>query len=144
MDMMEIRRRILMMPHVRTIGGLPVLIDNAILSGSNNKWNQRVEPSDAYFVTGWFDTGATGKKSYTFPYQPANGDGDGYYRLRLYDDPTELSVDYWGVNGTVGQLRTFTSLGRYIIVTVYKATAADFYIYNNTNNRYVCKGKNVR
>ena len=126
-----------------TIGGLPVLIDNALMSGSNNRWYWRTMPTTAYFITGWFDTGSNDTKSYTFPYQTNNGDSDGYYRMRFFNNPADLSVDYWGVNGSVGSNRTFSSAGRYIVTTVYKEQAADFFIYDNTNQRYVCKGKNV-
>ena len=141
MDMMEIRRRILMMPHVRTIGGLPVLIDNARLMQYNGTINERIATDADYFVTGWFDTGSTASKSYTITniYAP----GGGYVYMRPYNDKDGTSVDYWDI-GRSGATRTVTTAGRFIVTTVYKATAANFYIYDNTNNRYVCKGKNVR
>lgn len=145
-DIMQCKKRIYSYCQSRMIGGLPVLIDNASYGSGNNAYNSYTSVND-YFITGWFDTGDSSSKSYTYPYMrivnntPCN--------IRLFNDKTATSYDYWGA-GTVHEdylenhtTRTITSGGRYIACSVYKPTAADFYIYDNTNQRYICKGKNV-
>jgi hypothetical protein len=127
---------------VPTIGGLPVLFDNAVLIGTNNKINDRVEPQEGYFVSGWFDTGSVTSKSYTHPSVPQPDGLADTIRMRFYNDKEASSVDYWGMTSAT-PTRTFTSAGQYVVVTLKKDTAADFYLYDNTNQKYVCKGANV-
>lgn len=138
MELMEIRRRILMMPHIRTIGGLPVLIDNFRYSAQNGPFDGTGTIDIDYFITGWYDSGSTGSKQYRYA-QDANAD---YMTTRWFNDITARSVDYWRPNKS--SEKTFSSLGQFIVATIYKATAANFYLFDVTNGRYIFKGKNVR
>lgn len=137
MDMMEIRRRILMLPHIKTIGGLPVLIDNFRYSAQNGTVDGSGTIDGDYFIAGWFDTGSTSSKDYRFV-QDANGD---YMAARWFNDISARSVDYWRPNK--GSEKVFSSAGRFIAVTIYKPTAANYFLFDSTNNRYVISGKNV-
>lgn len=143
MDMMDIRRA-LMQPHVKTIGGLPVLIDNAWFTNENGYANG-YRTSNDYFITGVYDTGSTSTKSYTWYQAPRTSDTGPYYpAFRVFNDLSAMSVDYWG-NGAGGDqptLRQGSSPGRYILFSVRKFYAADTYMYDSTNNRYVFKGAN--
>lgn len=137
MDVMELRRALLQ-PHIKTISGLPVLVDNARYTNAyTGKWNSYVVDSN-YFLTGWYDTGTTTTKSYTLG---AVGRNVTYPYARWFNDKTGELVDFWAPN--LASNRTVNSPGRFIIATVYKATAAEYFIKNNTSGTYVFKGKNV-
>lgn len=125
---------------VQTIGGLPVLVDNARFPASNGQWNS-YETSESHFLTGWYDTGTIGtQKTYTFG--PAGeASASGYMTARWFDDKDAISVDYW--RPFDDKEKTIITLGRFIVATVYKPTAAGFYLYNNTDGKYVFKGNNV-
>ena len=143
MDLMEIRRRLLQ-PHIKTIGGLPVLFDNAYYKSGNAKIDS-YQTDNRFFLTVAFDTGSTSKKSYTMAQLNRTSYGinfDAY--CRWFDDLEGTSKDYWGITTmTSNPNRTISSYGRYIVAVVFKQIADDFYIYDNTNQRYVFKGKNV-
>ena len=138
MELMEIRRRILMMPHVRTIGGLPVLIDNAYFKGGMHPIDVNIGTGSDFFITGWFDTESNDSKSYDL--SASNYDGDWLY-VRWFSDYGTTPIDYWGYNKW--SIRTISSPGQFIAASIYKPLAARYYIYDNTNQRYVFKGKNV-
>lgn len=62
------------------------------------------------------------------------------FRLCYYDE-SQQSVDYWGMNGTT--TRTAGANVRYIRVCFYIADIDDSYVYDNTNAKYLFKGKNI-
>lgn len=137
MDLIEVRRRILMLPHIKTYGGLPVLIDNYRYSPQDGPFDSSGTVDSEYFIAGWYDSGSTGSKRYRYA-MDAHAD---YMTTRWFIDITAQSVDYWRPNKT--SEKTFSSPGQFIAATIYKATAADFYLFDVTNNRYIFKGKNV-
>ena len=58
----------------------------------------------------------------------------------------DSSTDYWGNSAPADytpRIRTETLPVRYIAISIHKSTAADMYMYDNTNQRYVFKGDNV-
>ena len=124
---------------VPKIGGLPVLVDNArYTNASTGKWDDYVSDSN-YFLTGWYDTETTGNKSYTLGKVGVNGIQ--YPYARWFNDKTGNLVDYWSPD--LLSDRTFSTPGQFVVATVYKPTAADYFLRDNTNQRYVFKGKNV-
>ena len=130
MDLMELRRALLQ-PHIKTIGGLPVLIDNAKYNSGNGKYNERLTIDSNYFITAWFDTETSDQKKYDL----FTISGNPMY-IRFYNDINATSVDYWS-NGI------FVTYGRFVASTVFKPKAEDFYLYCTTQQRYIIKGKNV-
>lgn len=138
MDLMELRRALLQ-PHIKTYGGIPVLVDDARYSASNGAFSSYTTDSN-YFLTGWYDTGSTGTKRYDFG--PANGSGiSAYMAARWFDTKTANSVDYWRPNDF--RVKTVDTLGQFVVATVYKPTASTYYLYNQTNGVYLFKGKDV-
>ena len=116
--------------NVQTIGGIPVLIDNASYAGGNMKFDAITEDKD-YFIAGPFDSGSTASKSYTVVGLDAT-------RIRLYNDINATSKDWWTYTS-----RTFSSVGRYITCSVKKSNAANYSIYSNAQGKYLMKGDNV-
>lgn len=137
MELIEVRRRILTQEHVKMIGGLIVLIDNFRYSAQNGTFDGSGTIDSNYFIAGWFDTGSTSSKSYRWV-QDANAD---YMVARWFNDISARSVDYWRLNK--GSEKVFSSAGRFIAATIYKPTAANYFLFDSTNNRYVIRGKNV-
>lgn len=136
MDMMEIRRA-LMQPHVKTIGGLPVLIDGYRYSPSDGPFDGAGTSDSDYFITGWFDSGSASTKRYSLQEDlQANN-----LTVRWFNDRSVTSVDYWRPNKS--GIKNFSSAGIFIAATVYKPTAANYYLYNRDTGKYVFKGKNV-
>ena len=143
MDMMEIRRKLLDQS-TKKIGGLPVLIDNAWFPNWNGYANS-YRASNNYFITGVYDTGSTSTKSYTWYQAPRTSDtGGDYPAFRVFNDLSAQSVDFWGCATGEAQptVRQGSSPGRYILFSVRKSYAADTYMYDDTNSRYVFKGAN--
>ena len=136
MDLMEIRR-MLLSKHTKMIGGLIVLYDNARYASSNGKIDSYEIDTD-YFLTGIYDTGSTGSKSYTYTRHPDIAKNPTF---RLFNDITATSYDYWSASGS--DTRTLTTGGRYIVFPIKKSLASTSYMYDNTNGRYVFKGKDV-
>ena len=122
------------------IGGLYVYADNSIYGAvSEHQYvNDGIVSNSDYFITGFYDTGSESEKSYSISCTP----NDAYALVRIYNDKTGVDVVYKYINQNY-EIRTFTATGRYIMSTVYKPNAANFYIYDNTNQRYVVKGANV-
>ena len=144
MDMMELRRRILLNKPGKYIGGIYVLVDNCYYNIRDHGWNEDLVEDSDYFLTGWYDTGSTSKKSYTAKTQYKKGDIGQF--ARFFNDKNSASADYWSItagdaypNGT----RTFQSVGRWVISPIYKPWAADSFFYNNTDQCYLFKGRNV-
>lgn len=144
MELMRIRRA-LMSQHVRTIGGLPVLYDNAAYDNQNGRIDAFIHDT-RFFITGVFDTGSTASKSYTYTRYSATLDPADTSRVstcfRVFNDLTASSYDYWSISPNT-TARTLSFAGQYILFTVYKPEAANMYMYNNTAGVYLFKGKNV-
>lgn len=116
----------------------PIILDNFTYGTLNYKYNENLIADNAFCILGMFDTGYETKKSYSIVAQQPHGN---YMRLRMFNDKSAASVD-WGVF-TSTNVVTWNLSGRYIAVSVYKPILDDFYIYNNTDQYYVYKGKNV-
>ena len=147
MDVMELRRRILSQTeHIPLIGGLPVYIDNAFYPGSNGLVTQYGTNSN-YFLIGIIDTGSIDQKHYDTvrigvdSNLPVGG-------IRLFNDLSATSVDYWTTmrpemtDGST-QAYSFNSYGRFVILSVIKEYAANFYL-KDANGNYLLKGSNVQ
>lgn len=122
------------------IGGICVYQDNAFYTARGNAGPDQYTENSDWFIAGPFDTGNSNSKSYTC--SRYNGTGSENW-LRIFDNINSTSYDYWTLGATSTTPRTFSTAGRYILVGVYKPNAADSYIYDNTNQRYVFKGNNV-
>ena len=121
------------------IGGLYVYADNSrYYSYAYGTADENVTTDSDYFITGFYDTGSETSKNYTVPMLTH----DGNVCMRMFNDKTAACIDYFNI-ARAEETRTFDASGRYIMVSVYKPRAADFYIYDNTNQRYVVKGSNV-
>lgn len=127
------------------IGGLLVYKDNSVYAASSTATvNEEITSNDDFFLTGFYDTGSDAEKSYSItcnPLYPYNNETPYYSTIRFFSEKTGVSHSYH-VSQTYA-VRTFTTSGRYIMCSVYKPNAANFYIFDNTNNRYVVKGSNV-
>lgn len=142
-DLIEIRRRIMMLPQQKTIGGIPVLIDNAYLPNRNGTIADLVA-DNRFFITGFFDTGSTSSKSYTYWQLHKPDDMSSHWAMRFFNDIEQRSVDYWGVSTAQSAFaRTISSAGQFIAFSILKSEAANVYMFDNTNNRYLFKGLNV-
>ena len=129
--------------NVKTIGGLPVLYDNAYYNGSNGDI-KTYQTDNRFFITFAFETSSTESKSYTMrQFIKSQHDINFNAYSRWFNDIESTSADYWGMTTESATTRTINSVGRYIVASVVKADAANFYIYDNTNQRYICKGDNV-
>ena len=137
---MQIRRQAL--AYRREFGGIIVARDNLFFPRNNGLITGTDTDSD-FFLTEIFDTGSTESKSYT---AALFGNLPRYASCRYFDDLTATSADYWTFISTGSQAsdtRTYSSVGRYIVATIYKPLADKFFIYDNTNGRYVFKGSSV-
>ena len=121
----------------KTIDGIPVFIDNAYYTKKNSTWDD-YETNNNYFITGWYDTGDSEKKYYS--YAPCLTENYGKLAARFFNDKESTSVDYWGP--LQSEKKDFTSPGRFILASVYKPTAKDFYL-RFLNGDYLFKGTNV-
>ena len=125
----------------KKIGGIPVLIDNARFAAGSGNADAYTTDKD-YFITGWYDTGSNGSKSYTFgSVQIPVGESIDYPYGRWFNDKDSNSVDFWSAN--LSSVRTFSTEGQFILATVYKQTASKFYLFNNTADEYIFKGNEV-
>lgn len=140
MELIQARRQTLL--YRREFGGIIVARDNYFFP-RNNGLMTAVDTDSDFFLTEIFDTGSTGSKSYT---AALFGDMPRYASTRYFNDLSGTSADYWTFIGPVSQAsdtRTYSSVGRYIVATIYKPLADKFFIYDNTNGRYVFKGSSV-
>lgn len=120
--------------------GIPIWKDNVLWHGTSGsgKATEGWIADDRYFLAGPFVTGVTsGRHSYTLK-APAAPAENTLGLLRAFDDLKESCVNYWALWD-----RTFNSNGKYFIVSISKADAADQYLYDNTAERYIYKGKNI-
>lgn len=117
-------------------GGLPVLIDNARYNSGNGKFDEYVTDPD-FFLSGWYDTGDSLTKSYT--YNGLNADIAACFRI--FNDKNSTNYDWWGISKFSD--RTLSTAGRYIVIPIRKVQADISFMYDNTNQRYIFKGKNV-
>lgn len=121
------------------IGGLYVYADNSrYYEYVNDTVDENIITDSDYFLTGFYDTESEEPKSYTIPVLVH----DAHVCVRLFNNKTAASIDFFNIS-TAYDTRTYTGSGRYIMATVYKPYAANFYIYDNTNQRYIVKGSNV-
>lgn len=146
MDVMELRRRILSQTeHIPLIGGLPVYLDNAWYPGSNGVITG-YGTNNSYFLTGIVDTGTPDSKRYNTVRIGVDSDLP-VAGIRLFNDLNSTSVDYWTIMrpdlayGSINPY-SFNSAGRFVILTVIKEFAANFYL-QDSNGNYLLKGSNV-
>lgn len=123
-------------------GGIPVFIDNKYFRSNAGLKVSEALDSDDYFLAGPFDTGSTSSKQMTFTRIYATNEA----ALYLFNDITLASVDYWACWGSsypqAGTTKTGNSPGQYIITSVLKSRAGDFWI-KDANGNYIVKGNNV-
>lgn len=143
MELIEVRRALLQ-PKFKTYGGLPVYIDNACFRYRNGLVTDYVTDSN-FFITGPFDSGSTGSKVYTISRYPETASGGVTPAFRPYDDLTATSIDYWAIGSSNNPTRSVTTAGRYLLVPMPKAKAANMYMQVKVGDVYVYifKGKNV-
>lgn len=127
------------------IGGIPVYVNNMRMRDGGSMSTKMYENSE-FFLAGIVDTGSSGSKSYSVSRWRGMS---AYASLRLFDtqDLSGDCVDFWSTCQTEYEYGTysnynFTSDGRYIVVTVPKAFADQFYL-RYKNGAYLLKGKNV-
>lgn len=117
--------------------GLPIFLDGCYYASRNNKADEgTVENADCY-LAGPFDTGSESSKSYTIGGMDSGAESRAMC-VRYFNDLEATSVENWIIKN-----RTMNSPGRYIIFSIYKPVEDDTFMYDNTNQRYVFKGKNV-
>lgn len=125
-----------------TYGGIPVYIDNKYFASSSRQRIIDALPSEDFFLAGPFDTGSTGSKQMTYT-QIYAGTEAAFY---LFNDLTGESVDYWTCWGSsqpsAGRTKTVNTPGQYIVTSVLKSRAADFFM-KDANGNYIVKGNNV-
>ena len=137
------KRWFAMLAEQTTYAGIPIFKDNASYENKNGTASLIVEDA-GFFLAGPFDLGDLGSKNFHVSrFQQANSDGT-YAGLRMFNDLSATSVDYWMLSGTTGD-RSIVSVGRYVIVPIPKAVAADMYLYMTVNDvkTYIFKGCNV-
>lgn len=149
MELMEGRRMIMLAqdggspPPTPTIGGLIVYQDNCLYPGSNGLIDSITANND-FFLTGIIDTGNTSQKAYTVTRIGTNAQA----AVRFYDNIESNSVDYWTIMRTdikpTGRVvpYDFNSRGRYIVISVAKAQASQFYL-KYRGGEYIVKGNDV-
>lgn len=122
-------------------GGLSVLMDNVRWTG-NGTIDSYVSDSN-FFLAKVIDTYTPDAKKYI---GQRFGTGSVYGTTRYFNDLDSQSVDYWsffsGADKGPEQILNVTSAGRYVICSVFKEFAADFYIKDQNDNYYI-KGNNL-
>lgn len=141
MDLMEIRHRILS-GFEPTIGGLPILIDNAYLPRYNGPLTDYVENPN-YFITGWFDTGNTSIKQYRWFRK--GGIDVPYVSIRFFDSIAGTSKAAWasGMSDEEDMVVEQGINGRFIAASILKEDADKFFMHIKGTKRYVFRGKNA-
>ena len=123
-------------------GGIPVYIDNKYFDAHANYKIANALDSADYFLAGPFDTGSTSSKQMTYT-QIYAGTEAAFY---LFNDLESGNVDYWSCWGpsqpSAGRTKTVNTPGRYIVTSVLKSRAGDFYM-KDANGNYIVKGNNV-
>lgn len=123
-------------------GGLPVFMDNCYYPVSNGYADSVESDEDFFLVLVDFGSSASNRNltvtRFGTPTRAA---------LREFSNDSSYSVDYWTIMRTdmqPGAISTMTlETGvRYLIFSVYKQYAADFYL-KYTNGDYIIKGNNV-
>lgn len=122
-------------------GGIKVLVDNVRYTGNGAIDSYTSDPN--FFLAAIIDTKSPDAKRYI---GQRFGTGSVYGATRYFNDLSSSSVDYWsffsGAEKGPESILDVTSAGRYIICSVFKEFAADFYIKNGDDN-YLIKGSNV-
>ena len=142
------RRRFAMMAAaVQTYSGIPVGRDNCYYpnSGASAATFNYTATSNDYFLTPPIDTGSEDEKTYTFTPYPI-WPGNKSYVMRLFNtaqgNPTAVTTQAISYSDAS---KTVTMAGRYVVFSVYKAAAANAYMYYTINGEkhYLFKGTNV-
>ena len=123
-------------------GGIPVYIDNKYFASNSGQKISQALSSEDFFLAGPFDTGSTSSKRMTYTKIYASTEAAFY----LFNDLEGNSVDYWSNWGTgqpsAGTTATVNTPGRYIVTSVLKSRAGDFFM-KDANGDYIVKGNNV-
>lgn len=141
-DMFERRRRMFAI-NSSYPWGIKLYKNNTAYIGGNSTVDSYFTDNN-FFIAGPFDTGSTDSKTYTISRNPVSTVNGGA-ALKLYNDLTAKSVDYWGITSSKGTSYTFTSAGRYVFFSVCKAYASTSYMYYTVDgvNHYLFKGAGV-
>ena len=123
-------------------GGITAYADNCLFLTQNGGVSD-VVTNDDYFIAGIIDTGSAESKTYVVTRFGTDIQG----AMRFYDNLEGTSVDYWTIMRTdmeYGSINTaeIASKGRYILLTILKAGASNFYIRYKDGD-YLVKGSNV-
>ena len=127
----------------KSIGGIPVGVDNAAYI-STGKADSYVT-DESFFLTPPLDTGDAASKQITFYRYTAATVGGKAASARFFNDLFANNVDFYSASATSPGPRTVTIAARYVIYPVYKADAADCYVYYTVDGvkHYLVKGNNV-
>lgn len=116
-------------------GGIEVLFDDAAYQGANGLIDQYSESTDRFIAEPVY---AGGIISITVGYDDAETPRNLVFRC--FNDLSLKSNDYWSINV---QQRTLTTQQTYLVFTIEKSKAGHFFVYDNTNQKYLLKGSAV-
>lgn len=125
-----------------TYGGLTVFMDNCYYPKSNGYANSVEEDNDFFLVMVDFGSSASNRYFTVTRFgTPTNA------AMREFSSDSSQSVDYWTIMRTDMQPGAMTTMNfetgvRYLIFSVYKQYAANFYL-KYQNGDYIIKGNNV-
>lgn len=149
MGMIENRRRVMMAQGgeaptpTPSYGGIPIYADNCYFGKSDGPVTDVVSNND-WFLTGPIDSGSSSSKHYPLTKFGSSTEAT----ARFYNDLTSSSADWWTIfrsdipDNDIPDINSIDSVGRYIIVSIRKRNAADFWM-KDANGNYLVKGNNV-
>lgn len=123
------------------LDGIPMLLDKAAYDNRTGTILGGTVENDDYAILGPFDVGEVATATYTIKTVPAVSESLQAF-LRVYDSLDAASTANYGLS-TAGDSRTKSITARYLTATVKKSEVENFYIHDDTNNQYICKGSNV-
>ena len=125
-----------------TINGFPLLLDNAAYNNNVDTILGGTIENNDYAIIGPFDTGSSSSKALTFKTVPAGSNFNNTF-IRYYSNLSAVSNVNYGITKPENT-RTITASYRYFTATVLKSEIDNFFVHDDTNNVYICKGANVQ
>ena len=129
--------------NVQYYGGIPVFMDNACFQYRNGSISDIVMDTN-FFIAGPFDTGNNDTKSYYVTRFTDSATGGVTPCVRPYNNLNETSVEYWAIGNSSNVGRSINTPGRYLLVSLPKAKAANLYMWKYGTGDYVFKGSNIK
>jgi len=125
-------------------GGIPVFTDNAYFATGVGRLRPTAVTYDPdWFIAGYFDSGTTDAKSLTWKKVKRPGH-DAAMMIYTDRDADAIAADWWPTaTGTSDADMTYNVKGRYVLFSVYKPRAGEFYMKNNATSQYIFKGNDV-